>query len=89
MVATAKELAGQDPEARKRIRKFFDRFQQKLTETLVRAAKANELADGVNPSDAARILLSVMEGLRVIGKAGIDEKAWLVTVETLIDRFQK
>jgi hypothetical protein len=30
-----------------------------------------------------------MEGLRVVGKTGIDEKAWLLTVGTLIDRFRK
>jgi TetR/AcrR family transcriptional repressor of nem operon len=89
VVATAKELAGQDPEVRQRIRKFFDAFEQKLTATLVRAQAAGELAGGVDPSNLARILLSVMEGLRVVGKTGIDEKAWLLTVGTLIDRFRK
>lgn len=89
LVATAAELAGQDPEVGKRVRKFFDGFEQKLTATLVRARKEGELAAGVNPVDVARILLSVMEGLRVVGKTGIEEKAWLATVNALIDRFQK
>jgi TetR/AcrR family transcriptional repressor of nem operon len=89
VVATAKELAGQDPEVGKRIRKFFDGFEKKLTATLVRARLENELASGVEPSDVARVLLAVMEGLRVLGKTGIDEKAWLGTVDTLISRFQK
>jgi TetR/AcrR family transcriptional repressor of nem operon len=89
VVATAKELAANDPEVRQRIRRFFDGFEQKLTATLVRARKSNALADGVDPSQAARILLSVMEGLRVLGKTGIDEQAWLRTVDALIDSFRK
>jgi TetR/AcrR family transcriptional regulator, transcriptional repressor for nem operon len=72
-----------------RIRRFFDGFEQKLTATLVRARESNALADGVDPSQAARILLSVMEGLRVLGKTGIDEQAWLRTVDALIDSFRK
>lgn len=89
VVATAKELAGQDPEVGRRIRKFFDGFEQKLTATLARARIENDLADGVEPSDVARVLLAVMEGLRVVGKTGIDEKAWLGTVNALIDRVRK
>jgi TetR/AcrR family transcriptional repressor of nem operon len=89
LVATAVEKAGHDPEVGKRVRKFFDGFEKRLAVSLTRARAENALADGVDPSDVARILLSVMEGLRVVGKTGIDEKAWLVTVNALIDRFQK
>lgn len=89
LVATAAEMAGQDPEVGKRVRKFFDGFEQRLTAALVRAREEGELAAGVNPADVARILLSIMEGLRVVGKTGIEEKAWLATVNALIDRFQK
>jgi TetR/AcrR family transcriptional repressor of nem operon len=89
LVATAVEMSGRDPEIGKRVRRFFDGFEQRLTKTLLRARTENALADGVEPPDAARILLSVMEGLRVVGKTGIDEKAWLFTVNALIDRFQK
>lgn len=89
LVATAAELAGQDPEVGKRVRKFFEGFEQRLTTTLVRARKEGELIANVNPADVARILLSVMEGLRVVGKTGIEEKAWLATINTLVKSFQK
>lgn len=87
LVSTAKEMAGRDPEVAKRVRRFFDGFEQRLTATLVRAQAQRQLADGVEPADAARILLSLMEGLRVLGKAGIDEKAWLGTVDALVARL--
>lgn len=89
VVATAKELAGQDPEAGKRIRRFFDAFEKKLTAAAARARAEKQLAPGMEPADVARVLLAVMEGLRVVGKTGIDEKAWLGTVDVLIGRFKK
>ena len=89
LVSTAKEMAGRDPEVAKRVRRFFEKFEQKLTATFQRAREKSELADGVEPAAAARVLLSMIEGLRVLGKAGIDERAWLGTVNALIGRFQK
>jgi TetR/AcrR family transcriptional repressor of nem operon len=89
VVATAKELAGRDPDVGKRIRRFFDGFEKKLTATLTRAREENELAAGIDPADGARMLLAVTEGLRVLGKTGIDEKAWQGTVDAMIDRLRK
>jgi TetR/AcrR family transcriptional regulator, transcriptional repressor for nem operon len=89
LVSTAKELAGRDPEVGKRVRSFFEAFEKRLTATVLRARKEKALVDGVDPGDVARVLLSLMEGLRVLGKAGIRQDAWLITVNALIDRFQK
>jgi TetR/AcrR family transcriptional repressor of nem operon len=89
VVATAKELGAHDPEVARRVRRFFDGFEKRLVAALVRARAEKTLAEGVNPADAARILLSVIEGLRVMGKTGIDDKAWLATIDALLARFRK
>lgn len=89
LIATAMELAAKDAEVGQRIRKFFATYEERLVATLVLAREQNELADGVEPAHAARILLCMMEGLRVLGKTGLDEASWRLTIDALVDRFKK
>ena len=87
LVATAMELAGHDPDVESRIRGFFKAMETKTGGALARAKAAGELAAGVEPASAARILLCFVEGLRVIGKTGPTRTMSQATADALLDRF--
>jgi len=89
VVATAMELAGHDTEVEQRIRRFFKTMEARLTEALARAQADGELVDGVAPATVARLLLCLLEGMRVVGKASPDRHLSQAVVQTLIDRFAK
>ena len=87
LVATAMELAGHDPEVEARIRRFFKAMETKLADAFSRAKAAGELAVGVEPTSAARILVCFVEGLRVTGKTGPARTTSQATADALLDRF--
>ena len=87
LVATAMELAGRDAEVDQRIAGFFKAMEAKVADALSRAKTAGKLADGVEPSSAARILVCFVEGLRVIGKTAPTRTASQATADALLDRF--
>jgi TetR/AcrR family transcriptional repressor of nem operon len=89
LVATAMELAGQDVEVGRRVASFFKAMEAKVADALSRAKKASQLADGVEPSSAARILVCFVEGLRVIGKTAPARITSQATADALLDRFVK
>lgn len=89
VVATAMELAAHDIEVEQRIRQFFEAMETRLTRALARAKVAGELADGVEPANAARLLLCVFEGMRVVGMTGPDRLRSQAAFATLIDHFAK
>lgn len=87
LVATAMELAGHDPEVERRIGSFFKALEVKVAGALARAKAAGELATGVEPASAARILVCFVEGLRVVGKTGPTPATSQATVDAFLDRF--
>ena len=87
LVATAMELAGQDAEVGRRIASFFKAMEARLAEALSRAKAAGKLADGVEPTSAARILVCFVEGLRVVGKTAPARTTSQATAEALLGRF--
>jgi TetR/AcrR family transcriptional repressor of nem operon len=87
LVATAMELAGRDPDVDRRIGSFFKAMETKVADALARAKVAGELADGVEPASAARLLVCFVEGLRVVGKTGPARSTSQATVDALLDRF--
>jgi len=89
VVATAMELAAHDTEVEQRIRRVFKRMETRLTEALTRAQAAGQLADGVEPATAARLLLCLLQGMRVVGKTDPDRTMSQAMVQTLIDLFAK
>jgi TetR/AcrR family transcriptional repressor of nem operon len=89
LVATAMELAGQDVEVGRRVAGFFKAMEAKVTDALTAAKTAGQLADGVDPSSAARILVCFVEGLRVVGKTAPARTASQATADALLDRFIK
>jgi TetR/AcrR family transcriptional regulator, transcriptional repressor for nem operon len=87
LVATAMELAGHDGDVEGRVRGFFKAMETRAAAALSRAKTAGELASGVEPASAARILVCFVEGLRVVGKTGPTRAASQATVDALLDRF--
>lgn len=87
LVATAMELAGQDSEVNRRIASFFKAMEARVTDALSRSKTEGKLADGVEPSSAARILVCFVEGLRVVGKTAPARTASKATAEALLGRF--
>ena len=87
LVATAMELAGHDSDVEGRIRSFFKAMEAKAAGAFSRAKVAGELAAGVEPTSAARILVCFVEGLRVVGKAGPTRATSQTAADALLDRF--
>ena len=86
-VATTMELATHDPDVAERVRAFFQALEGRLASALSRAKDAGEIANGIDPSDAARLLVCVVEGLRVVGKIGPPHPATKAAIDTLITQF--
>jgi TetR/AcrR family transcriptional repressor of nem operon len=90
VVATAMELAGgRDPEVDRRIGGFFKAMETRVAHALSRAKAAGELADGVEPASAARLLVCFVEGLRVVGKTAPARVTSQAAVDALLDRFTR
>ncbi|VIO75714.1 HTH-type transcriptional repressor ComR [Bradyrhizobium ivorense] len=87
LVATTMELAGQDADVNRRAAGFFKAMETRVAAALSRAKAAGKLADGVEPSSAARILVCFVEGLRVIAKTGPTPITSQATADALLDRF--
>ncbi|MCU7825912.1 TetR/AcrR family transcriptional regulator [Kitasatospora sp. DSM 101779] len=71
---TATELAARDPDAARRVRASWDTLETLTAGALARAQAQGELAPEKDPRALARLLLTVMQGMRVIGKAGDDPR---------------
>lgn len=65
---TAVELAPHDPAASRRVEASLDRLETLLTAALVRAAAQGELPAGREPRALARMLVVLLQGIRVVGK---------------------
>ena len=87
LVATAMELAGRDADVDRRIASFFKAMETSVADALGRAKTAGRLADGVEPSTVARILVCFVEGLRVIGKTAPTRATSQAAVDALLGRF--
>jgi TetR/AcrR family transcriptional regulator, transcriptional repressor for nem operon len=86
LVATAMELAGRDAEVDRRVASFFKAMEARVAEALSRAKAAGKLADGVEPSSAARILVCFVEGMRVVGKTAPTRIISQATVDAFLNR---
>ena len=87
IVATAMELAGHDTEVARRISHFFETMEERLGETLTRAKTAGELADGVDPAIAARLIMFAIEGRCVVEKTNADQEKTEKMFQALIDQI--
>lgn len=68
----AAELGAHDPAAARRVEASWDHIETLLHSALVRAHAQGELSPDRDPRTLARMLLVLMQGLRVVGKASND-----------------
>ncbi|MFG2844819.1 TetR/AcrR family transcriptional regulator [Kitasatospora sp. NPDC048296] len=66
---TAVELAPHDPAAARRVEASLDHLETALTSALLRARAQGELPADREPRALARMLVVLMQGIRVVGKA--------------------
>ncbi|MFJ5227934.1 TetR/AcrR family transcriptional regulator [Streptomyces sp. NPDC088400] len=69
---TAAELAPHDPAAARRVEISWDRIETPLHSALVRAQAQGELPEDRDPRALARMLLVLLQGVRIVGKASSD-----------------
>ncbi|MFP3991213.1 helix-turn-helix domain-containing protein [Streptomyces sp. E11-3] len=69
---TAAELAPHDPAAARRVEIGWDHLETPLRAALVRAQAQGELSRVRDPLALARMLLVLLQGIRVVGKASGD-----------------
>lgn len=69
---TAAELAPHDPAAARKVELSWEHIETPLHSALVRAQAQGELARDRDPRALARMLLVLLQGLRVVGKASDD-----------------
>lgn len=69
---TAVELAPHDRAAARRVEASWDHLETGLASALLRARAQGELPAGRDPQALARMLLVLLQGMRVVGKAGGD-----------------
>ncbi|WP_028813546.1 TetR/AcrR family transcriptional regulator [Streptomyces flavidovirens] len=69
---TAAELAPHDDSAARRVEVNWEHLETLLHSALVRAQAQGELPEDRDPRALARMLLVLMQGLRVVGKASSD-----------------
>ncbi|MCF1598885.1 TetR/AcrR family transcriptional regulator [Streptomyces muensis] len=68
----AAELAPHDPAAVRRVQRNWDQLETVLHSALIRAQAQGELPADRDPLTLARMLLVLLQGLRVVGKASTD-----------------
>lgn len=69
---TAAELGPHDEAATRRVERSWEHMETLLHSALVRAQAQGELPEDRDPLALARMLLTLMQGLRVVGKASKD-----------------
>ncbi|MER6953672.1 MULTISPECIES: TetR/AcrR family transcriptional regulator [unclassified Streptomyces] len=69
---TAAELAPHDPAAARRVEISWEHLETLLHSSLVRAQAQGELPEGRDPRALARMLLVLLQGVRIVGKASGD-----------------
>jgi TetR/AcrR family transcriptional repressor of nem operon len=72
VVNTAVELAPHDPALFRRVESQWDLIETTLTSALTRAQAQGEIPADRDPRALARFLLTVLQGMRVIGKGSAD-----------------
>jgi TetR/AcrR family transcriptional repressor of nem operon len=69
---TAAELAAHDTTAARRVESSWEHLETLLHSALVRAQAQGELPEDRDPRALARLLLVLLQGVRVVGKASTD-----------------
>ncbi|MFI6321837.1 TetR/AcrR family transcriptional regulator [Nonomuraea sp. NPDC050556] len=87
VVNTAIELAPHDRAAARAVQQAWDRLETAIISALVRAAAQGELPAGRDPYALGRLLLTVLQGIRVLAKGGPDPVRIREAAEQALERL--
>ncbi|WP_245191876.1 TetR/AcrR family transcriptional regulator [Herbaspirillum sp. 3R-11] len=85
IVSSAVELAMSDPEIAERVARSLDLHEKRLTQFIRQGQDDGSIPAHVEATVTARLLLCVLQGMRVIGKTGRGKKE----MNSLIDKAMK
>lgn len=85
IVSSAVELAMSDPEIAERVARSLDLHEKRLTQFIRQGQDDGSIPAQVEAAVTARLLLCVLQGMRVIGKTGRGKKE----MNSLIDKAMK
>ena len=81
---SAVELGMEDAQVAALIRGAFRRVEQVFCARLVEAKRVGQLTDGVQPEALARLLITVLQGIRVMSRVGVDRAAMRDAVKSAL-----
>ena len=81
---SAVELGMEDAQVAALIRGAFRRVEQVFCARLVEAKRVGQLTDGVQPEALARLLITVLQGIRVMSRVGADRVAMRDAVKSAL-----
>ncbi|MGC2781225.1 MAG: TetR/AcrR family transcriptional regulator [Bradyrhizobium sp.] len=70
VIGTLMEFAGSDPLLRERLTKILAMHESRLLRFIKEGQADGSIASTINPEVTARLLLCVIQGMRVLGKSG-------------------
>lgn len=84
---TTLELLPEDAEVSARIRQNFEEMRTFISELVAQSKEKGEIRSEIDPSKTARLILTVIQGLRVLGKTSQTREEARATVDLLLDRL--
>jgi TetR/AcrR family transcriptional regulator, transcriptional repressor for nem operon len=84
LVNAATERSGQDQRVRRRVAAAFEALEDALVEALDRAAEAGALPAGRDHRAQARLITTVIQGLRVVAAVNDDPRMLRDTIDTAL-----
>jgi len=85
LVNSTTECAAHDPAAAECARRAFDRMETAFAQALQRAQRQDEIAKTIDPAAAAALLLTVLNGLQVVGKVRPDPQRLALAIDAAFD----
>ena len=82
---TTAELVPQDSEATEIVTRSYHRFTDIVAGALRRAQAAGEVTTNSSPEAQAQLLLYIVQGLSLVSRAGLDQRAALTAIDTAVD----
>jgi TetR/AcrR family transcriptional regulator, transcriptional repressor for nem operon len=67
---SAAELAATDKAVARRVKRFLDRYQSELAETIAAAQREGDVDSAVNSRDLAALVLALLRGMEALRKGG-------------------
>ncbi|MEW2548167.1 TetR/AcrR family transcriptional regulator [Streptomyces sp. NPDC047002] len=84
VIAAATELAHREPAVRDRLRRTVKSLEEALSELVARGQAAGEIPAARSAAATARLLVTVIQGLRVVGAVRPDRAALMETVDSAL-----